>query len=531
MKPPKGIELNPAEVEALLDRVEHKCLQEGDYEIIKGLVEAFVYLSQAVDEKSSALKRLLQILFGAKTETREKLFQIAGQSEDLSRENLSPPEQEPKQQQPGHGRNGAEAYSKAERIHIPLPDLKAGQPCRECIRGKLYPVKHSGTLVRFVGMAPLAAKIYELQKLRCHLCGEVFTAPPPAHIGSEKYDQTAGAMIAQLKYDSGVPFYRIEKLQQSMGIPLPASTQWDIVENAANGGPHPAYRELVRQAAQGHLIHNDDTPMKILERIQDVNQKSSRTGMFTTGVVSLLEDHKIALFFTGPKHAGENMTELLQKRGKELGPPLQMCDALSRNMPETLKTILANCLVHGRRNFVEVADHFPEETRHVIDQIALVYKTDQAARDQNLSPQERWILHQQQSGPVMKDLKIWLSEQLDQKKTEPNSGLGKAIAYMLKHWDPLTLFLRVPGAPLDNNICEQALKKTVLHRKNAYFFKTQHGAFIGDLFMSLIHTCHLNGIHPFDYLVALQKHSSEVFKSPQNWLPWNYQASLPTNTS
>ena len=338
---------------------------------------------------------------------------------------------------------------------MPIQDLKAGEPCRECPTGRLYPVKKAGTLVRFVGMAPLAAKIYELEKLRCNLCGEVFTAQPPNNVGSDKYDETAGAMIAMLKYGSGVPFYRIEKLQESMGIPLPASTQWDIVENAANWGTHPAYRELIRQAAQGNVIHNDDTPMKILELLKEINEQSSRTGMFTTGMMSIVEDRKIAL----------------------------------------------------------------------------VYRNDEIAKQQNLSPQERLLFHQRESAPVMKNLKQWLSEQLHQKKTEPNSGLGKAIAYMLKHWDPLTLFLRVPGAPLENNLCEQTLKKAILHRKNSLFYKTEHGAFIGDMFMSLIHTCSLGDVNPFDYLVALQKHSSEVFKNPRNWMPWNYQGSLPVNDS
>ena len=224
MKPPKLIELKPADVEALLERVEKEALQEGDYEIIKGLIEAFVYLSQAVDDKATALKRLLRIIFGAKTETRAKLFKIAGKHEDVSAQDVLKEESEPKNQ-PGHGRNGADAYKKAERIKISIQDLKAGEPCRECPKGRLYPVKKAGTLVRFVGMAPLAAKIYELEKLRCNLCGEVFTAQPPDNVGSKKYDETAGAMIAVLKYGSGVPFHRIEKLQESMGIPLPASTQ------------------------------------------------------------------------------------------------------------------------------------------------------------------------------------------------------------------------------------------------------------------------------------------------------------------
>ena len=527
MKTPKLVELKPADVEALLMRVEKGALQEGDYDLIKSIVETLAYLSQAVDEKATAIKRLLRMIFGAKTETREKLFKIGSnpKEDDTQKE-----ESEPKKQ-PGHGRNGADAYKKAERIKVPLDDLKAGEPCRECQKGRLYPVKKAGALVRFVGMAPLAAKIYELEKLRCNLCGEVFTAQPPNNVGSEKYDETAGAMVAVLKYGSGVPFYRIEKLQESMGIPLPASTQWDIVENAANGPPHPAYRELIRQAAQGNVIHNDDTPMKILELVKEINEKSSRKGMFTTGMMSIVEDRKIALFFTGQKHAGENMTDLLKQRQAELDPPIQMCDALSRNTSKEFETILANCLVHGRRNFVDVAANFPEETAHVIAQIALVYRNDEIAKQQNLSPQERLLFHQRESAPVMKNLKQWLSQQMEQKKTEPNSGLGKAIAYMLKHWDPLTLFLRVPGAPLDNNLCEQTLKKAILHRKNSLFYKTEHGAFIGDMFMSLIHTCNLGGVNPFDYLVALQKHSSEVFKNPRNWMPWNYQTGIPVNDS
>ena len=297
-----------------------------------------------------------------------------------------------------------------------IQNLKAGEPCRKCPKGKLYPVKKSGTLVRFVGMAPLTAKIYELEKMHCNLCGEVFTAQAPDNIGSEKYDETSGAMIAMLKYGSGVPFYRIEKLQESMGIPLPASTQWDIVENAANGGAHPAYRELIRQAAQGNIIHNDDTPMKILELMKEVNEKSSRTGMFTTGMMSIAEERKIALFFTGQKHAGENMTDLLKKRQTKLNPPIQMCDALSRNKPKEFETILANCLTHGRRNFVGVAESFPEETAHVIDQIAMVYKNDETAKEQNLSSQEWLLCHQRESGPVMNNLKLWLSQQKSKRK-------------------------------------------------------------------------------------------------------------------
>ena len=126
----------------------------------------------------------------------------------------------------------------------------------------------------------------------------------------------------------------------------------------------------------------------------------------------------------------------------------------------------------------------------------------------------------------MGQLHEWLTRQLDEKLTEPNSALGSAIRYMLRHWERLTLFLRQAGAPLDNNVCEQALKRAILHRKNALFYKTQNGARVGDLFMSLIYTCQLNEANPFDYLTQLQRHADQVAASPGVWIPWNYRAAM-----
>jgi len=239
-----------------------------------------------------------------------------------------------------------------------------------------------------------------------------------------------------------------------------------------------------------------------------------------------VDDHRIALFFTGQCHAGENLAELLKQRHADRQRPIQMCDALSRNAPEPLKTILGNCLTHGRRRFVEVAANFPAECLYVLDGLKAVYANEDEAKRQGLSDQERLAWHQSRSGPKMAELKSWLTEQIEQKKVEPNSGLGEAIGYMLRHWQELTLFLRQPGAPLDNNVCERAMKKAILHRKNAYFFKTLNGARVGDLFMSIIHTCELNQANPFDYLTQLQKHIEAATASPAHWMPWNYRDRL-----
>jgi hypothetical protein len=218
----------------------------------------------------------------------------------------------------------------------------------------------------------------------------------------------------------------------------------------------------------------------------------------------------------------------LKQRARELPTPIQMCDALSRNTPklEGVKTLLANCIAHGRRQFVEVADNFPEECRYVLETLRGVYHHDALAREQELLPEDRLRFHQEHSGPLMTELHQWLEAQLAEHKTEPNSGLGKAISYLLNHWPKLTLFLQQPGAPLDNNIAERTLKKAILNRKNALFYKTLNGAGVGDLFMSLIHTCELNGTNPFQYLIELQRHADELRQHPSEWMPWNYRDTL-----
>jgi len=203
------------------------------------------------------------------------------------------------------------SYIGATTIKIGHDSLKPGDGCPKCQKGKVYASVAPRRLVRIVGQAPLGAKVYEMESLRCNLCLEVFTAKTPEGVGEKKYDETSGSMISILKYGTGFPFYRLEHLQGNLGIPLPASTQWEIVQEVA-GIVEPARRELIRQAAQGELLHNDDTTMKILALMKEANANSKdadsgeRTGIFTSGIVSIFAGRKIALFFTGHKHAGEN---------------------------------------------------------------------------------------------------------------------------------------------------------------------------------------------------------------------------------
>ena len=548
MKPktPEVIEVDAQRMEELLRRARSGTLSDEDMELMRQIFASYQGFFQIVGDKNTTIARLRKMMFGPASEKAED---VLGETEQEASENPEPSssnndqtsaevtDDHSSERPPGHGRRSADDYPGAEQTHIEHPELSAGDACPDCGQGKLYE-KPPGVLVRFVGRAPVQATVYRTQKLRCHLCGKLFTAPLPEGIGENKYDHTVASMIGLLKYGSGLPFNRLERLQGNCEVPLAASTQWEIVHAAASLIT-PAYEELIRQAAQGEVVYNDDTTVRILELMgQRVRKKPppddehdpKRTGLFTSGVVATRGGVRIAMFFSGRQHAGENLAGVLQHRCAELESPVQMCDGLSRNLPGELETILANCLAHGRRHFVELHDCFPEECRHVIEAFKVIYRNEKVARQKSMSGEERLAWHQAQSQPAMNGLHTWLQRQFSDKLVEPNSALGGAISYLLKRWDSLTLFLRKAGAPLDNNACERALKKSILHRKNSMFYKTRNGARTGDMYMSLIYTCELSGANAFDYLNQLQLHTEAVQQSPGQWMPWNYRENM-TNVS
>ena len=523
------IDVTNEELEALLERVRVP-LGEAGYQKLQAAIRTLGYVTELLETHQATLERLRRLLCHSSTEKTGKVLKQAGM--EAGDKKHKPPGDTPESKARGHGRNSATAYRGARKVEVPHASLKAGDPCPDCQRGKVYPQRDPGVLVRIQGQAPIAATVYELEKLRCNLCGDVFTAAPPEGVGDQKYDETAASMIALLRYGSGFPWNRLEGLQENLGIPLPAATQCEIVQETA-AQIQPVMNELIRQAAQGEVVHNDDTSMRVLsldrDAACDADIAAERTGVFTSGIVSIGEEHRIGVYFTGRKHAGENLADVLKQRAEGLDAPIQMCDALSRNLPklpEKLEIIVGHCLAHARRHFVEVTPNFPQECRFVLESLGEVYGYDEAARAQCMSPEQRLHFHQEHSKPVMEKLHIWLGAQFDARKVEPNSGLGTAISYLLKYWDRLTLFLRQPGAPLDNNVCERALKKSILHRKNSLFYKNRNGAQMGDLFMSLIHTCELNGADPFDYLNQLQRHAEELKQTPSEWMPWNYRETL-----
>lgn len=344
-------------------------------------------------------------------------------------------------------------------------------------------------------------------------------------------------MLAVSRYYLGLPFYRLEGYQAMGGVPVPDATQWDQIERVADGG-YVVLTHLEGLAAQGELIYQDDTPGRMLSLLDanrhaqaraeamGISRSTERTGMYTTALVVRYGAQTICLYYSGRAHAGENLEALLTKRAADHGKPLGMSDALTSNEADETALMRCHCLAHGRRKFSELEDVFPAECTVVIDALTQVFDHDDQAEEQQRSAQERLAYHQAYSGPIMEGLKRWLETQCAERLVEPNSSLGKAISYLLGHWETLTRFLSVPGAPLDNNTVERALKLFIRQRNNSLFYATEYSASIASVLTSLIATCLHAGVNALEYLVALQEHRTEVFRDPAAWGPWSYQATL-----
>lgn len=545
MKEPELVTATQAELDEILEKAK-PALSEQQYRLLEGVLGTFVFVMLKLQNAKTSIKKFQRMLFGARTEHKHNVLGVDVACDSAAP--LTPPDGDAAafdgnphsglggdalrpERKPGHGRNGAQAYRDAPIVECEHAQLQPGDRCPQCDTGRVYD-SPPRTLVKVVGQAPLGATVYRVQRLRCRLCDAIFTAPLPAGVAAlPKYDSSCASMIALLRYGSGLPHHRLEGLQASLYVPLPDATQWDLVSKAVPA-PRAAFRELIRQAAQAPLLHSDDTPMKVLSlmaqraRAEADGVKPAAKAINTSGIVAVLAQHKVVLFFTGHDHAGKNMERVLAQRAEPLQPPMQMCDALASNVAGEFATVLANCLAHGRRQLVDVAAQFPESARHVIEVLAKVYEHDAKCRKDQLSAEQRLAFHKEHSKPIMEGLQRWMTEQFEQRLVEPNGGLGQALRYLLKHWDALTLFLRKAAAPLDNNVCERALKRAILHRKGSMFYKTPNGAEVGDIYMSLIHTCALCEVNPFEYLQALQRHAQDVIADAALWLPWNYHAQL-----
>ena len=561
-KPADHLTLNAEDGEALIARVHRSNLPRADAERVEWVIRMYFYVVFALQEAKLSAKRLRSLLCGKCPEpspSPEASFAAAQAESDgphasvvLKADadgagatgNQAPPGAAPRPERapppgghrPGTGCLGAAAYTGATCVECRHEELAVGQRCPVCGQGTLYALP-AGVEVRIDGHALLSAMRYALEKLRCSACGAIFTAGLPVGVGEEKYSARARAVLAVSRYYLGVPGYRLQGYQAMLGVPVPDATQWDQIEVVGDCA-YKVFAQMEREAAQGELIFHDDTAVRILALIEEnrdlvaaaqaqgVSTTTERTGMHTTALVVKVGEHTAILYYSSRRHAGENLQGLLDKREAGLAKPLAMSDALASNeVADESRLIRCHCLAHGRRKFSDLEEVFPHECQVVLAVIRQVFDHDEQAREDQLGPEARLAYHQRQSQPLMDELKRWLDTRVDDHLVEPNSALGKAMGYMQRHWVTLTRFLSVPGAPLDNNLAERALKLFIRQRKNSLFYKNEHSAYLASILTSLIATCLYAGVNAVEYLVALQEHRHEVFADPAAWLPWAYSTS------
>lgn len=523
----KRQEISVDELEALIARVEQAIEDELalTVEDMKRLLLAISTLStvqQQLEDKDTTLYKLRKLL-GMVTQSEQRHRRSSGKAATLGhqkpRANRTPRKKSPPMV-----------------VYHGFGERKKGDVCPACQRGKLYKFE-PGSLLRITGHSPLEATRHITERLRCNACQEVLTAELPDEVladgkPNQQYGYSARALMALYKFYSGLPYHHQGNLSEMLGVSLSASTIFDQCEAVANA-IMPIVYELRRLAANASLLLLDDTPHRILTQQPEERPNRHgtgtrvRTGVYSSGLVAYTPaGQEVVLFETSLGHAGELVDSILEKRDGTLPMPIVMSDALSSNTPTVIETHSGYCNAHCRRQFYDLQDKKPEIIDGLLTHYGKIWEHERTVKQEQMDDQMRLAYHQRYSQPVMNELKRWAEQQVAETTFEAHSAFGKAVNYLLRHFEKLTLFCRLPGVPLDNNRMEETLKLVIRSRKTAHFFKTINGAGVANVLTSVIGTGMRAAINLFEYLTTLQRYHEPVRANPKDWLPWNYQQTL-----
>ena len=516
-------EVDFKEIEALIHRVEYAlehdlALDADDMRMILSAIHTLLEVQTKLEDKDMTLHKL------------KKLLGMIKQSE---RRNGKGNRKSSKNNKKGSRRSSKSPTLIGTQRHT-IIDLKKGDSCPACPKGKLQK-KEPLEFIRVTGSTEYSSEKHILDRLECDLCDYVVTAEVPEEVAKDgdigqKYGFSARSIMAIKKHFSGTPYFHQETLNDMFDHSIRASTLFDQCEYVSNDTTS-AYYELLRQAANATLFHIDDTSNRILDQKPELKDKRNgkgkveRKGVYTSGLIASLSNGKVIyLYDTSLGHAGEMLDSILIKRKAGLPPPIIMCDALSRNVPNVeVNYILSYCNSHSRRHFFDLTEKFPE-IEEVLNWYETIWINDSYCKDQGYDPNKRLFYHKEKSLPFMEKIKQWCQNYLDSSEAEEHSSLGKACTYYIKHYDKLIQFCNVAGVPIDNNSMEEGLKVPIRTRKNAHFYKTKSGADVASRLTSIICTAHRNGVNAFHYLNALQRYKSAVTESPSEWMPWTIRS-------
>jgi len=415
-------------------------------------------------------------------------------------------------------------------------NLEPGDLCPDCLIGKVYPFREK-VIPILIGRSPLAFEEHRFQVLRCNLCGETFDPKIPDEIPKTGHSMpSAQAALILMHYRIGVPFASISSFQETFYQKVSPSQLWEIIESAIDPLKS-IYNELERLAANSKQFFTDDTSARILshypknvknrEKKRRKKDPDDRVATYTSVIIGCtFEGDEIYLYFHGRKYAGENLADLLKYRDRSLGPPIQMKDAATTNIPAKEKVAESKCNSHAIRKFKDIQQLYPKECMEILKKYRIVAKNEKMLRKKGVSDAERLAYHKKHSLHLMEEIKKYVEKLISDRHVEPNSSLGGAIYYFCSHYTGLTAFCHIEGAHFDNNIAERALKMVIRLRKTSMFYKTEYGAEVAGILHSVIYTAQEAGINVLTYLQTILENPEEARKNPKAFLPWTFQSHI-----
>lgn len=514
-------------LKALIARVEHAiehelALETEDLRLLLSAIHTLMSVQSKLDDKDITLHKLRKLL-GMIKSSEKRPSTDSDTDSDTGKKKKDSKKKPPRKPKP--------KSTPAKTEHHKLEGVQKGDPCPECPKGKLSK-QEPAILLRVTGSAPLEAIKHIAEKLKCTLCDYVVSAPLPKDVlddggARQQYGYSARSVMAIHKHFSGIPYYHQGTLNDLFGWPVTASSIFDQCEYVANDIIS-VFHEMKRVAANAPLFYIDDTNNRILDSQPEERPKRNgkgtqmRSGIYTSGLIAITETgKKIYLYNTNLGHAGEFLDDILRLRNSGLPPPIIMSDALSRNLPTVItNAIIALCNAHARRLFVDVENNYPEQVKLVLDLYGDVWVNNRESEAFGHNHEARLAYHIEKSLPIMESIKGQCELYLESTPCEEHGGFGKACKYFVKHYEGLTQFCKVPGAPIDNNRMEEGLKIKIRSRKTSHFYKTQTGADVANVLTSVIATTYRNDVNPFHYLNCLQRHNQSVKADPASWLPW-----------